>query len=122
MADRFDVVAVWIEDVGPVVGRVVLGAKPGTTVVAPVHRDSPLVEGIHGGERDVDGVARHTLSDPEVRVAQLPEPHPGDVVVHDRLVAERGQSFLVEAFAPIGVRHGKTDMIQHCSSPTACET
>jgi len=34
MADRFDVVAVRIEDEGPKVARVVLGAKPGTAVVA----------------------------------------------------------------------------------------
>src|SRR5215204_5167663 len=35
MADRFDVVAVRIEDEGPIVARMVLGTKPGTTVVAP---------------------------------------------------------------------------------------
>ena len=62
MAYRFDVVAVRIEDEGPVVGRVVLGAKPGTAVVVPARRDGRLVEGLHcravvGGEGDVDGVA-----------------------------------------------------------------
>jgi hypothetical protein len=35
MADRFDVVAVRIEDEAPKVGRMVLGAKPETAVVAP---------------------------------------------------------------------------------------
>jgi hypothetical protein len=35
MADRFDVVATRIEDEGPKIGRMALGPKPGTTVVAP---------------------------------------------------------------------------------------
>jgi len=38
MADRFDVVAIRIEDEGPKVGLMVLGAKTGTTVVAPDRR------------------------------------------------------------------------------------
>jgi hypothetical protein len=60
MADRFDVVAVWIEDISTVVGRVVLGTKPRPPVIAPAGRDSSLMEGVYGstvfaGERDVDG-------------------------------------------------------------------
>ena len=56
----------------------VLGAKPGTTVVAPARRDGCLVEGVNGGtvvggERDVDGVAWLALGDPEVRLAPPPE-------------------------------------------------
>ena len=59
MADRFDVVAIWIEDEGPVVARVVFGPEPGTTVVAPARRDGRLVEGLHAraagsDEGDVD--------------------------------------------------------------------
>ena len=39
MADRFDVVAVWIEDEGPIVSPMVLGAKPATAVVAPAFEE-----------------------------------------------------------------------------------
>jgi len=45
MADRFDVVAVWIEDISAVVAWMVLGTKPGTAVVAPTRRQACLVEG-----------------------------------------------------------------------------
>jgi len=44
MADRFDVVAIRIEDKGPKVDLMVLGAKTGTTVVAPDCRYGRLVE------------------------------------------------------------------------------
>src|SRR5215208_5383612 len=47
MADRFDVVAMRIEDEGPKVGLMVLGAKTGTTVVAPDRRYGRLVESPH---------------------------------------------------------------------------
>jgi hypothetical protein len=61
MADRFDVVAVRIEDEGPIVAWMVLGAKPGTTVVAPARRDGRLMEGINSGavigsKRDMEGL------------------------------------------------------------------
>ncbi len=63
MADRFNVVALWIEDEGPIVARMVLGAKPGTAVVAPTRRHGRLMEGINGGavigsKCDVEGLAR----------------------------------------------------------------
>jgi hypothetical protein len=126
VADRFDIVAVGIEDVGPVVDRMVLGAKPRPSVVASVRRDGRLVEGIHGGaiaggDGDVDG-GGHTFSDPEVRLARPPEPRSGDVVLNDQLVAERGQSFGVNAFAPLAVRHRNTNLIEHRSPPMTCET
>src|SRR5919107_4091037 len=124
MADRFDVVAVRIEDEGPKVGRMVLGAKPGTTVVAPARRDSCLVEGLHcrtfvGDEGHVDGVARFALEDPEVRLARVPEPCGSVAGLHDQLVAERGEGLLVEALAPLEVRHWDPYVIQHPSPPTA---
>src|ERR671917_867754 len=108
MADRFDVVAVRIEDEGPEVVRVVLGAKPGTTVVAPARRDGFLVEGLYGssivgGEGDVDGVDWLALGDPEVRLAPPPEPRRGDARFHDQLVAERGEGFRVEVLAPLEI-------------------
>ena len=61
MADRFNVVAVRIEDEGSIVAWMVLGAKPGTAVVAPTRRDGRLMEGINGGalsggERDMKGL------------------------------------------------------------------
>jgi hypothetical protein len=79
MANRFDVVAIWIEDEGRVVARVVFGPEPGTTVVAPARREGRLVEGLHGravgsAEGDVDGVAWLALANPEVRLARAPEP------------------------------------------------
>jgi hypothetical protein len=122
MADRFDVVAVWIEDISSVIGRVVLRSKPRLPVIAPAGSDSSLMEGVHGGtlfagERYVDGSAHFTLPDPEIRLARLSEAHTGDVVFHDQLVAQRGQSILVEALTPLKVRYGKTNVIQHRRSP-----
>jgi hypothetical protein len=79
MADRFDVVGVRIKDEGPIVARMVLRAKPRTTVVAPARRDGRLVEGINGGalggegEGDVEGLAYLALGDPELRLAPLPK-------------------------------------------------
>src|SRR3712207_9267354 len=97
MADRFDIVAIRIEDEGSIVARMVLGAKPGTTVAASARCECLLVEGIHagaviGGERDVDGLASITLVDPEVRLALPPEPRRGDTRFPDKLVAQRGRS------------------------------
>src|SRR5215208_162315 len=127
MADRFDVVAVRIQDEGPKVARMVLGAKPGTTVVAPARRDGRLVEGLHcrtvvGDEGHVDGVARLALEDPEVRLARAPEPCGSVAGLHDQLIAERGEGLLVEALAPPEVRHWDPHVIQHPSPPTASRT
>ena len=62
MADRFDVVAIRIEDEGPKVDLMVLGAKTGTTVVAPDCRYGRLVESPHC--RTVVGdLTSHGLSD-----------------------------------------------------------
>jgi hypothetical protein len=79
MADRFNVVAVRIEDEGSIVARMVLGAKPRTAIVAPTRREGRLMEGINGGavvggERDMEGLAWLALADPEVRPAPPPEP------------------------------------------------
>ena len=120
MADRFDVVAVRIENVGPIVARMVLGAKPGTTVVAPARRDGYLVEGVNGGavvggERDVESLAWLASAEPEVRLARASEPRRVGAGFHDQLVAEREEGLRVEALAPPEVRHGKTDVIQHRS-------
>ena len=63
MADCFDVVAIRIEDEGPIVARMVLRAKPRTAVVAPTRRHCRLMEGVNGeavigSKRDVEGLAR----------------------------------------------------------------
>ena len=58
MADRFDVVAVWIDDEGPIVARMVLWSKPGTAVVAPTRRHGRLMEGINSGALIVIVAAR----------------------------------------------------------------
>ena len=47
MADRFNVVAVRIEDEGSIVARMILGAKPRTAVFAPTRRHGRLMEGIN---------------------------------------------------------------------------
>src|SRR5215212_9711760 len=120
MADRFDVVAIRIEDEGPIVALMVLGAKPGITVVASTRCECLLVEGIHasalgGGERDVDGLASITLVDPELRLALPPEPRRGDTRFPDKLVAQRGEGLCVKALALFEIRHANTYVIQHCS-------
>jgi hypothetical protein len=120
MADRFDVVAVRIEDEGSIVAWMVLGAKPRTAVVAPTRRYGRFMEGINGeavigSKRDVEGLPWLALADPEVGLAPPPEPRRRDAGFHDQLVAQRGESFRVEALALFEIRHGNTYVIQHCS-------
>src|SRR5215212_5133192 len=120
MADCFDVVAVRIEDEGPVVARMVLGAKPRTTVVTPARRHGFVVEGVNcsavvGGERDVEGLACLALAYPEVRLAPPPEPRCRGTGFHDQLVAKRGEGLRVEALAPLEVRDRYTYVIQQRS-------
>ena len=105
----------------------VLRSKSGLPVIMPASSDGRLIEGLYGsavfaGERDVDGSARCTLPDPEVRLSRLTESHTRDVVLHDQPVVQRRQSFLVKALAPLKVRDGKTNVIQHRSTPRASET
>jgi hypothetical protein len=60
IAVRFSIVAVKIENEGLIVAWMVLGAKPGSTVVMPARRDGRLMEGINcgaGSERDMEGLA-----------------------------------------------------------------
>jgi hypothetical protein len=120
MADRFDVVALKIEDEGSIVARMVLGAKPRNAVVAPTRRHGRLMEGINGcaligSKRDVEGLSWLTLADPEVRLAPPPEPRCRDAGFYDQLVAKRGEDFRVEALALLEIRDGNTYVIQHCS-------
>jgi hypothetical protein len=120
MADRFDVVAIRIEEEGPIVDCMVLGAKPRTAVVAPTRRHGRLMEGIDNGalicsKRDVEGLSWLALADSEVRLAPPPEPRRSDAGFHDQLVAQRGEGFRVEALAPLEIRYGNTYVIQHCS-------
>jgi hypothetical protein len=120
MADRFNVVALRIEDEGPIVAWMVLGAKPRTAVVAPTRRYGRFMEGINGeavigSKRDVEGLARLALADPEVGLALPPEPRRRDTGFHEQLVAQRGEGFSVEALAPLEIRDGNTYVIQHCS-------
>jgi hypothetical protein len=120
MADRFNVVAVRIEDIGPIVVPMVLGAKPRTAVVAPTRRHGRLMEGINSGavigsKRDVEGLAWLALADPEVRLAPPPESRCRNAGFHDQLVTQRGEGFRVEALAPLEIRYGNTYVIQHNS-------
>src|SRR5215208_3137339 len=120
MADRFDVVAVRIKDEGPVVARVVVGPKSGTTVVTPARRHGRLVKGVNGGavvggEGDVEGLACLALAYPEVRLAPPPEPRCRGTGFHDQLVAKRGEGLREEALAPLELRDRYTYVIQHRS-------
>ena len=120
MADRFDVVAVRIEDEGSIVARMVLGSKPGSAVVAPTRRDGRLMEGINGeavigSKCDVEGLARLALADPEIRLAPPSESRRRDAGFHDQLVTQRGEGFSVEALAPNEIRYGNTYVIEHYS-------
>jgi hypothetical protein len=79
MADRFDVVAVRIEDECPVVARVVVGTKPGTTVVTPARRHGFFVEGVNGdavlgSECDVEGLACLALPIQKSGLPRRPNP------------------------------------------------
>jgi hypothetical protein len=119
MANCFNVVAVRIEDEGPIVARMVVGSKPRTAVIAPTRRDGRLMKGINGGavicsKRDVEGLAWLALADPEVGLAPLSEPCRRDAGFHDQLVAQRGESLLVEALTLLEIRDGNTYVIQHC--------
>lgn len=75
MADRLDIVAVWVEHEGGVVVRVVDRSQPWPAVVLAAGRDRRDVERVTdvpggGGEGDVDaGVRGVTLADPEERPA-----------------------------------------------------
>src|SRR5215212_11109554 len=120
MADRFDVVAVSIENEGPIVARMVLRSKPGTAVVAPTRRYGRLMEGINGSavigsKRDMEGLAWLALADPEVRLAPPPEPCCRDAGFHDQFVAQRGEGCRVEALTLLEIRNGNTYVIEHCS-------
>jgi hypothetical protein len=120
MADRFDVVAVWIEDISAVVSCMVLRSKSGLPVIMPAGSNSSLKEGVYrnavfAGDRDVDSSARCTLPEPEIRFSRPSEAHTRDVVLHDQLVAQRRQSFLTIALAPLEIRYGNTYMIKHYS-------
>jgi hypothetical protein len=120
MADRFDVVAVRIEDEGPIVARMVLRAKPRTAVIAPTCRHGRLMEGINSGaligsKRDVEGLAWLALADPEIRLAPPSESRRRDAGLHDQLVTQRGKGFSVEALAPLEIRDWNTYVIQHYS-------
>jgi hypothetical protein len=91
MADRFDVVAVRIEDEGSIVARMVLGAKPRSSVVALTRRHCRLMEGVNSGavigtRGDMKRMPWLALADPEVRLASPPEPRRIDAGFYDQLV------------------------------------
>ena len=117
MADRFNVVAVRIDDEGAIVARMVLGAKPRTAVVTPTRRHGRL-RGRHQrwrAHRQQTRCGGLALADPEVRLASPPESRCRDAGFYDQLVVQRGEGFREEALAPLEIRHGNTYMIQHSS-------
>jgi hypothetical protein len=120
MADCFNVVAIRIEDEGPIVAWMVLRSKSRTAVVAPTRRHGRLMEGVNGeavigSKRDMEGLTWLALADLEVRLAPPPEPRRRDAGFHDQRVTQRGEGCRVEALAPLEIRDGNTYMIQHSS-------
>jgi hypothetical protein len=118
MADCFDVVAIRIEDEGPIVARMVLRAKPRTAVVAPTRRHCRLMEASTVKRLSAANAmwkAWLALADPEVRLAPPSEPRCRDAGFHDQLVAQRGEGCRVEALALFEIRDGNTYVIEHCS-------
>ena len=65
----------------------VLRSKSGLPVIMPAGSDSSLIKGVYAsavfaGERDVDGSARCTLPDPEIRLSRLSEAHTGKAALN----------------------------------------
>ena len=103
MADRFDVVAVGVEDVGGVVARVVLSTDPWRAVVASTEGECVRVEPLDGlaigaGERDVRPSDRVAPSDPEVEAVLVREVGEHAVLLVDDAVPEWPEKLLVEPF------------------------
>ena len=57
-----------------------------------------------------------------IQKSGLPEPRGSRARLHDQLVAEWGEGFLVETLAPLEVRDGDPYVIQHRSPPMAPRT
>jgi hypothetical protein len=119
MADRFDVVAVRIEDEGPIVVPMALRSKPRTAVVSPTRPDGRLMEKASTVARSsaANAIWRAllALADPEVRLARPSEPRHRDAGFHDQLVTQRQEGFRVEALAVLEIRDGNTYVIEHYS-------
>src|SRR5438105_12140194 len=117
-ADRFQVVAVRVEHEGAVVLLVVLGPRPGRSVVPGARRQGSGVEGADGGaiacaEGEVGGSVRSgCLGDPEVGLAAGAEAEEGAVHDGDR-IAERSQRRLVECAAAGEVAHAHGEVVDH---------
>ena len=124
MANRFDVVAVGIEDKRPIVIRMVMLARPGQAVVLSTRGERGGVKRVHdlpvgGGECDVQRSVRLPHPYPEVRFA--PDPESRALVIdaifgtklHDQLISERRQSRGVEALRRRVVLGAQTNVIEH---------
>src|SRR5215211_3555615 len=104
VTDGLDVVAVWIQDKGAVVLRVVVGAQAGWAVVAASGGQPGSMERLHGGpigagDGDMGWPAQRPVGvDPEVRLAVATQARRA-VAFHQQLVAERTQRLLVKRLA-----------------------
>ena len=120
VADRFDVVAVGVEDERAVVGRVVVLADAGRAVVGAAGRERGRVEGVDrlavvAGERDVRaGAVRLALRDPELVLALGAERGGLPLLEGHRLLEpERLEGLPVEGPAALEVAHVDADMVEH---------
>src|SRR5258708_5475942 len=119
-ADGLDVVAVGIEQEGGVVGRAVIGAQPGTAVIAPAGLDPGAVEAVDGGaigraEGDMGAGTRGALArgvEPQRRLACRTEPRARSIA-RAQHVTERRERARVEAHARVEILHLQADMVVH---------
>ena len=124
MANRFDVVAIEIEDKRPIVIRMVVLARPGQAVVLSTRGQRGGVKRVHdlpvgGGECDVHRSVRLPHPYPEVWFA--PDAKSRALVIqaifgaklHDQLVSERRQSRGVEALRRRVILGAQTNVIEH---------
>ena len=118
VADRFDVVAVEIENVRRVVVRVVLRTETRTAVVDSTGRDRGVVEVIDRGtiaafERHVCPADGPPLADPEVEPVHVREVCEPTRLLVDDAVSERFQCADVEVLGGFEIGHVDGDVCEH---------
>src|SRR5437879_260929 len=118
-ADRFDIVAVRIEQERRIVSGTIVGAQTGTAVVATACLETVRVEAIDRGA--IGGAKRHmrpltgrTLAGvkPQGRFAWRAEARTG-VIPGTQYMAERYEHSTVELHARVDVLHPQPDVVVH---------
>jgi hypothetical protein len=124
--DRFETVAIWIEDVRGVIAGIVVEARAGSAIVSRAGGHRSFVERVYLGLALGD---KADMSSPRIRIA-LPEPEENatvsskalevgmsfgtvlTVVIDDMRDAERLEGRLVEGNRPIGILDGYEDVVE----------